>query len=350
MINIFVSYAHADKELKDELEKHLIIMQRNGLILPWVDNMIIPGQEWDKSISDSMNNADLIVCLISPDFLSSKYCYEIEMQNALQRHEEKKALVIPIILRYCEWMTTPFSSLQALPTLGRPIKDWQDQDHAFYDVIEGLKKTIAMLLNPGALRELTASQNAGIPDDDKRKVLSDGKVNSDDAQGPQTPNYHQPPAFAGNKNIFVFGGIGLAVVFVVAIMLLFSRHNHRRDHLNPENIASVPAVAPYTGNNVPVINAPSFKAASLSNVTFKRGEVDGSFVFQGGKIWTQYFNNRKSLLNEINRDEWSVYLKDAAGTTIFQLDLSSMAIYFTPGGAAKAQFAVITAAYPIEQK
>ncbi len=147
MVKIFISYAHLDKDYKDQLEKHLAVLKRNGEIAPWTDKMLVGGETWDQSIIDALNEAELIICLVSSDFLSSDYCYEIEMKGALKRHENKEAIVVPIILRPCDWTSTPFAGLQALPMTGRPIRDWSDMDEAFMNVVEGLRKSIHTIKN-----------------------------------------------------------------------------------------------------------------------------------------------------------------------------------------------------------
>lgn len=95
-------------------------------------------------IDEHLNSAQIILLLISSDFLASKYCYDIEMKRAMERHNSGEARVIPIILRHAYWEGSPFSKLQALPTNAEPIKDgnWRSIDAAFKDVAEGLEKVI----------------------------------------------------------------------------------------------------------------------------------------------------------------------------------------------------------------
>jgi hypothetical protein len=80
--------------------------------------------------------------LISPDFVASDYCYDVEMKRALKRHRANQAQVIPIILRPVMWLNAPFARLQALPTEGKPITKWGDRDTAFLDVAEGIRAAI----------------------------------------------------------------------------------------------------------------------------------------------------------------------------------------------------------------
>ena len=143
-IEVFFSYSHEDEALRDELEKHLSILKHRGLISAWHDRKICAGEEWNGEIDEHLNSAQIILLLISSDFLASKYCYDIEMKRAMERHSLEEARVIPIILRHAYWDGSPFSKLQALPSNAEPVKDgnWRSIDAAFKDVAKGLEKVI----------------------------------------------------------------------------------------------------------------------------------------------------------------------------------------------------------------
>lgn len=147
-VEIFYSYSHKDEEFRDELETHLSMMKRNGEITGWHDRRIIPGEEWEGEIDEHLESAGIILLLISPDFLASDYCWRVEVKRAMERHREGTARVIPIILRKCDWSSSPFGKLQALPKDGKPIKTWSDRDEAFTDVVSGLKRAIAGISFP----------------------------------------------------------------------------------------------------------------------------------------------------------------------------------------------------------
>lgn len=141
-IKIFFCYAHEDEQLLNKLKTHLRPLQRQGLIELWHDRDISAGTEWEQEISEHLNEAQIILLLISPDFMNSDYCYSIEMQRALERHKQKAAVVVPVILRRVHWQGEPLGKLQALPTDAKPVKGWQDQDEAFYSVAEGIRKVV----------------------------------------------------------------------------------------------------------------------------------------------------------------------------------------------------------------
>ncbi len=144
-IEIFFSYSHKDELFKDELEKQLSSLRWQGIVTNWTDRAIIPGQEWAGEISKHLATAQIILLLISPDFMASPYCYSVEMKRAVERHERGEAHVIPIILRSIRWQDAPFGKLQALPRDAKPVKSWPDQDEALYNVAEGIRKVVEKL-------------------------------------------------------------------------------------------------------------------------------------------------------------------------------------------------------------
>jgi hypothetical protein len=119
-------------------------LQRGHLIDFWDDRDITAGSEWEREISEHLNTAQIILLLISPDFLASDYCYGTEMQRAMERHESGEAHVIPIILRPVFWQTSPFGKLQALPINAKPVVSptWNNWDEAFFDIAEGIRKVV----------------------------------------------------------------------------------------------------------------------------------------------------------------------------------------------------------------
>ena len=100
-VSIFYSYCHADESYRNELEKHLKILQRQGLVSSWHDRKIMPGSEWKDEIDANLEAADIILLLISADFINSDYCWSVELKQAMHRHDSGAAIVIPIILREC---------------------------------------------------------------------------------------------------------------------------------------------------------------------------------------------------------------------------------------------------------
>jgi hypothetical protein len=152
-IKVFYVYAEEDEALQKELEKHFYLLKREGLITGWHFRMISGGKEWKSEIDSHFENSKIILLLVSSDFLSSDYCYDIEMKKAMELHSSKKARVIPVILRPCDWHSAPFGKLQALPKYGNPINTWQNSDEAFLDVAQGIRQVLK------ELQELKSSNN-----------------------------------------------------------------------------------------------------------------------------------------------------------------------------------------------
>ncbi len=150
-VTLFYSYAHEDEELRNQLDKHLRLLQRQGYLSAWYDRDIRAGDDWAKKIDTHLESAQIILLLISADFLASDYCYIVEMQRALERHSIGEARVIPIILRPVDWKQDPtLSSLQALPTDGKPVTTWPSPpyyDEAFEDIAQGIRQVVEDLLN-----------------------------------------------------------------------------------------------------------------------------------------------------------------------------------------------------------
>jgi hypothetical protein len=129
-LQAFVSYSHKDESLRSALDAHLSGLVSQGVIELWNDRAIEAGSEWETEIQIRLEAADIVLLLVSSDFLASPYCYGREMKRAVQRHEQGLARVIPVILRPVDWHHSPFAKLQALPRDGRPITTWPNQDEA----------------------------------------------------------------------------------------------------------------------------------------------------------------------------------------------------------------------------
>lgn len=138
-LSVFMSYSHKDGTVHDHLASHLRPLERAGLILPWTDRKLVAGDNFGEEISHQLDGADIVLLLISVDFLNSSYCYEKEMRLALERHSRKECRVIPIIARPCLWELSPFAGLQALPHEAKAISTWPYQDEALVDVAKGIR-------------------------------------------------------------------------------------------------------------------------------------------------------------------------------------------------------------------
>src|SRR5689334_13026460 len=167
-IEVFISYSHKDRALRDELEIHLSTLKRQDIISSWYDGDMSPGAEWEPQIMERLNSAQVILLLISADFIHSDFCYSIEMKQAIDRHNAGEACVIPILLRPTDWQGAPFDKLKMLPTDAKAVTSWPTHDEAFLDIVHGIRIAIDDLTNtrkttnPPLASSTTASRKAQV--------------------------------------------------------------------------------------------------------------------------------------------------------------------------------------------
>lgn len=148
-LKLFLSYAHEDETLKDELDKSLIALKRDERISVWQDKNIRGGDQWDDTIKEELRNADMILLLISTDFLNSNYIWNTELKYALQRQEEGKVKVIPIYLRDAFIGNMPFKDLQGYLSPKKPVASFEGykRDEAYRQIVEGINNDVNDWLN-----------------------------------------------------------------------------------------------------------------------------------------------------------------------------------------------------------
>lgn len=142
MAVVFFSYSHRDEELRNELQTHLAPLQREGLLESWHDRRIEAGDEIHGKISQNLERADIILLLVSPHFLESNYCYDVEMKRAMERHAEGTARVIPVILQPCDWHSSQFGSLNAVPADGKPIAKFPNVHDGLLQVAQAIRRIV----------------------------------------------------------------------------------------------------------------------------------------------------------------------------------------------------------------
>jgi TIR domain len=181
-MEVFFSYAHEDEALRDKLAKHLKLLERQGVIKAWHDRNITAGEEWKDAIDNHLESANIILLLVSSDFLASDYCYDIELKRALERHESNQARVIPVILRSVDWQRSPFGKLAALPKDGKAITSWQNEDEAFTDVVKGLRRVIDNLQGTTA-DSLPATEQLSTTSQPEEKPTALSQINTGNSTG-----------------------------------------------------------------------------------------------------------------------------------------------------------------------
>ena len=146
-IKLFFSYAHEDRPFQQALNKHLTPLVRAGFVTPFSDGDIHAGIEWAEEVYHHLNEADIILLLISPDFMNSDFCYHVEMTRALKRHSCEEVRVLPILLRPTYWEHTPLARLQVLPRGGKPVSTSRNRDQVFLDIVSDIFKEMKLLLS-----------------------------------------------------------------------------------------------------------------------------------------------------------------------------------------------------------
>ena len=149
-VTLFYSYAHEDETLRDELQGHLKLLERRGLLAPWHDRKIVPGADWSGAIDSYLRSAELVLLLVSKDFIESDYIMGTELAVAMQRHAAQAAVVVPIVVRAVDFdpqdeQELPFLRLQGLPTDLRPVTSWPNRDEAWTNVAKGLRATVKQI-------------------------------------------------------------------------------------------------------------------------------------------------------------------------------------------------------------
>ena len=210
-IEVFCSYAREDEAWMRQLEIHLSLLQRQGLLSLWHDRLLVPGEDWAKTIDDHLETASIILLFISANFLASDYCYGVEMRCALERHQAGEVCVIPIIVRPCDWKSSPFAHLQALPKDALPITSWSDADPALTDITVGIRRV---------LKELTSRRPTSPPRGDAKTPKSYIPFNRDPLFQPRPDEFERlkslllrsestpHSAYVGLVGVTGMGGVG----------------------------------------------------------------------------------------------------------------------------------------------
>jgi hypothetical protein len=142
MSNLFISYSHVDTNVLDRLHTHMAILKQEGKVSAWFDREILPGGDLDFSINEKLIAADIFIAIVSPDYLHSKYCYQIEFKAALSRMEAGELVIVPIIAEPCDWQASPFGKMKAIPTDGKAISDWVNKNTAYLNIIQELRRLL----------------------------------------------------------------------------------------------------------------------------------------------------------------------------------------------------------------
>ncbi|WP_437957833.1 SIR2 family protein [Sorangium sp. So ce119] len=143
-VRVFFSYASRDEELLSRLEAHMSPLKREGLIAPWHSGKIGAGEDLERAIGEQLEAADLVLLLVSASFLASEQG-DAQVTRAMERRAAGQAAVVPILLRPCDWETTRFAELQAVPRDKKPVTKWADEDEALLQVVREIRAVVTKL-------------------------------------------------------------------------------------------------------------------------------------------------------------------------------------------------------------
>lgn len=178
-VKVFIAYSHEDESLKKRLEVHLTILKRQGFISTWYDGEMVPGKTWTTQTKNELGSADIVLLLISPDFLASNF--RTELPKTMDTSKRSEVDVIPIILKECEWHLAVVGSFKALYIdTDKPVSSleyWDGPDDAFTSITKGIKGVILreerknIVQHPGGPLKPAASNYIKRPADDQLNLL-----------------------------------------------------------------------------------------------------------------------------------------------------------------------------------
>lgn len=161
---VFISYSHADDALVEKLHKHLAQLRRDGSISQWYDRQIGAGGRIDDSILQELNAADIFLACASPDWIASQYAYEREFERALERESLGEAIILPVILRPCDWKATPLQKFVALPKDGKAVTEFTNQDAAYLDITTNIRSLTTAPDQNADLEFKSSAMSRGVAD------------------------------------------------------------------------------------------------------------------------------------------------------------------------------------------
>ena len=164
-MNLFIAYSRKDEPFLKKLTSHLKPLKRSGVLnMVWYDQKIEVGTDWERAIEQAIMSANIIILLISSDFLASEFAYHREMMTALDLHNQGQVRVIPVIARECLWENAPFAKLQVLPKDGVPLnsREWASEDSPYVDIIEAVQVAVKKMQDENLKRVITENQKEAI--------------------------------------------------------------------------------------------------------------------------------------------------------------------------------------------
>ncbi|MBO0663962.1 leucine-rich repeat domain-containing protein [Jiella sp. MQZ9-1] len=150
MVQVFLSYAHADTERLDAFLTRLDPVRRSQDFQIWDDRALRAGELWDQAIQKAVRDSDIFLCLVTSHFLASRYIRDSELPAILKAQQSRRALVIPIILETCYWDDV-FAERQCVPLTRRgqlrPIVNWRPRNDGYHAASVQIARSITDYLD-----------------------------------------------------------------------------------------------------------------------------------------------------------------------------------------------------------
>ena len=169
-VQVFISYSNRDRDLLDQLLKHLRPLADQGLLGLSYDQTLEAGTDWSTELPRLLSEAPIVLFLVSPESLSSAFISR-ELELALSQQETKR--IIPVLLRPCDWFASPLAKYMALPTGAKPVTTWENRDEAFLDIARGVRQVIESVQQTSARGELPAKHKGQI---NRIAITADGRL------------------------------------------------------------------------------------------------------------------------------------------------------------------------------
>lgn len=336
---VFYSYSHRDESLRDALDEHLAIVERQGLIRVWHDRNIGAGDEWREAIDEQLEAADIILLLISASFIKSDFCWSVEMKRALRMQERGEARVIPIIVRPVEWKAAPFGHLQVLPKDGKPVTVWTNRDMAWMDVARGIQRAVEQLASANSAKPAKRS-----PHGEASKLRSRGESSKPDSLFP--PGRVAIPDYLARD-------VGGPIVERAS-------SNLRRVIYNANNVESLPGEVARGEGDPPTNDAAVDETYDALGVTydffwdvFGRDSIDGkgmaleATVHYGRAYVNAFWTGKQMILGD---GDGKLFNRFSAATDIIAKEFAmglvqseTQLVYWEQSGAILQSFAIVFA-------
>ena len=171
---VFISYATPDTNLLNRLMTHLASLEREGLISIWHGGQIRSGKIWQKEIEDHLSSAQIILLLLSAHFIKSKFCYDVELQRAMERSDAGDAIVIPIRLRPFSLKDSRIDDLQYLPRGEKTVTQWEDEDSAFENITRHVRVEVERLRSQSRRAQIQVPAADGPIERSPKQATPDG--------------------------------------------------------------------------------------------------------------------------------------------------------------------------------